>query len=238
MRHHRRQHHGSKSTRAILQMSEMAWHSNELVMGQCDDVSPAHDERLNYVASLLAASGAKSVVDLGCGSGALLQRLLGLGVFDRVVGVDPSISALAIARSVVVAEQCEFLHGSFLSSALDLRGFDAAAMVETIEHVDLGLLSQAEHTVFSVWQPKLVVMTTPNKEYNPILGLGSDEFRHADHKFEWDRRKFFSWASGVAERNGYGVRFEYIGPSDHHFGSSTQMAVFTLSNKKLTASCS
>ncbi len=195
-------------------------------MGHSEAVSPAHDERLNYVAELIVISGAKTVVDLGCGSGALLQRLLHRGLFENVVGVDPSLSALALAQSIEAIGQCRFLHGSFLSSDLDLRGFDAAAMVETIEHVQPGQLSRVEHTVFSTWRPKLVVMTTPNSEYNPVLGLAADEFRHSDHKFEWDRRKFHTWASGVAERNGYQVRFEYIGPNDPVFGSSTQMAVF------------
>jgi hypothetical protein len=109
---------------------------------------------------------------------------------------------------------------------LNLSGFDAAALVETIEHVDPSQLSRMEHAVFVVWRPNLVVLTTPNSEYNPVLGLAPGEFRHSDHRFEWDRQKFRSWASGVAERCGYKITFEYIGPRDPDFGSSTQMAVF------------
>ena len=229
-RHHRRHAQGGKSARALQELSAMTWQTNEPVMGHSEDVSPAHDERLNHVAALIANSGAKSVVDLGCGSGALLQRLLTRGKFERIVGVDPSLSALAIAKSVNSTKQCTFLQGSFLSSELNLQGFDAAAMVEAIEHVEPNQLSRVEHTVFSVWRPKFIVMTTPNSEYNPALGLAASEFRHADHKFEWDRRKFHAWASGVAERNGYQVRFEPIGPQDPVLGSSTQMAVFSLSH--------
>ena len=210
-----------------MQMSELAWQAKEPVMGHSEDVSPAHDERLNHVAELIVTSGAKSVVDLGCGSGALLQRLLSRSAFEQIVGVDPSLSALALAQSIKSISQCRFLHGSFISNELNFCGFDAAAMIETIEHVLPGQLSRVEHTVFSYWRPKLVVMTTPNSEYNPVLGLAADEFRHSDHKFEWDRRKFHSWATGVAERNQYQVRFEYIGPKDPILGSSTQMAVFT-----------
>jgi len=222
---HGRRGTSSKFLHADRQIADIEW-LKEPVMGHGDEVSPAHDERLNYVASLIASSGAKSVVDLGCGTGALLQRLLPLGMFERVVGVDPSHAALSKAQSVESLKSCEFLHGSFLTADLDLRGFDGAAMVETIEHVELGQLSRVEHTVFSVWRPKLVIMTTPNSEYNPVLGLAPSEFRHNDHKFEWDRAKFRSWAMGVAKRNNYQVRFEYIGPVDPDFGSSTQMAVF------------
>jgi 2-polyprenyl-3-methyl-5-hydroxy-6-metoxy-1,4-benzoquinol methylase len=206
----------------------MSWQTDLPVMGHSEDVSPAHDERLRLVAELIVKSGAKTVIDLGCGSGALLQRLIEQGDFEKIVGVDPSLKALAVAQSIDAISQCMFLHGSFLSSELNLAGFDAAAMVETIEHVEPSQLSRVEHTVFSSWRPKIIVMTTPNSEYNPVLGLAPHEFRHADHKFEWDRRKFHSWARGVAERNGYQVLFEYIGPKDPILGSSTQLALFSL----------
>ena len=227
-KHHRRQAQSGKASRAMREFSAMTWQTDLPVMGHSDDVSPAHDERLKYVAELIVKSGAKTVVDLGCGSGALLKRLLEQGQFEKIVGVDPSLSALSAAQSVKSLSQCMFLHGSFLSNTLNLAGFDAAAMVETIEHVEASQLSRVEHTVFSTWRPKFIVMTTPNSEYNPVLGLAPHQFRHEDHKFEWDRRKFHSRASGIAERNGYQVSFEYIGPKDPILGSSTQLALFSL----------
>ncbi len=232
LKHHRRQSQGGKAARAMRELSSMIWQNDQPVMGHSEDVSPAHDERLRYVARLIVKSGAKTVVDLGCGSGALLQRLIEQGDFEKIVGVDPSLKALALAQSV--NSKCMFLHGSFLSNELDLSGFDAAAMVETIEHVEPSQLSRVEQTVFSTWRPKIIVLTTPNSEYNPVLGLASHEFRHVDHKFEWDRRKFHSWACGVAERNGYEVQFEYIGPNDPILGSSTQLAIFSLVRTELS----
>jgi hypothetical protein len=71
-----------------------------------------------------------------------------------------------------------------------------------------------------------VVITTPNREYNTLLGLRPDEFRHPDHRFEWERRRFEGWSRGVARRNGYSVEFDGVGPANAWFGSSTQMAVF------------
>jgi hypothetical protein len=70
-------------------------------------------------------------------------------------------------------------------------------------------------------------MTTPNREYNPLFDLAPGEFREEDHKFEWDRIKFQRWARGVAERNGYQVRFGGIGEFVTDLGHPTQTAFFT-----------
>jgi hypothetical protein len=71
------------------------------------------------------------------------------------------------------------------------------------------------------------VLTTPNAEYNAVFEtLPAGEFRHGDHRFEWKRPEFERWANGVAERFGYEVRFEPVGPLDAARGAPTQMAVF------------
>jgi hypothetical protein len=78
------------------------------------------------------------------------------------------------------------------------------------------------------------VLTTPNAEYNAVFGtLPAGEFRHGDHRFEWKRSEFETWANGVAERFGYEVRFEPVGPLDAALGAPTQMAVFA--QKEVTA---
>jgi len=56
--------------------------------------------------------------------------------------------------------------------------------------------------------------------------LPADKFRHRDHRFEWTRAEFQVWASGVAARFGYDVRFVPVGPEDPAVGSPTQMGVF------------
>jgi small RNA 2'-O-methyltransferase len=197
-----------------------------------DGATDLHDERLDTVSAILAESGARTVLDLGCGSGALLERLVREDRFTRIVGVDSSIGAVLEARRRLdgqpgcEGERVRVLHGSYLSDDGTLNGFDAAAMVETIEHVPPERLSALEQVVFGAWKPSLVVVTTPNREFNVTLGLGEDEYRHPDHRFEWCRARFRRWASGVAARRGYLLESDGIGPRDPLHGSITQIAIF------------
>ncbi|MCD0389262.1 hypothetical protein, partial [Acinetobacter baumannii] len=71
------------------------------------------------------------------------------------------------------------------------EGFDAAAVVEVIEHLDPPRLSAFERVVFEFSRPSTVVLTTPNREYNVMWEtLPAGAVRHADHRFEWDRQEF------------------------------------------------
>ena len=194
--------------------------------------SALHEVRLDHVASLLRGSGARTVLDLGCGSGALLQRLLEAGVFDEVTGLESSGVSLRNARDrlahwlAMTPPPVRLLRGSFQDANEDCKGFDAAAMVEVIEHVPPRDLSTVERAVFELYRPGIVVVTTPNAEYNPLFGLAPGEFRDSDHRFEWNRDKFRQWANGVARRNGYRVRTGGIGETDPEFGAPTQTAWF------------
>ena len=109
-----------------------------------------------------------------------------------------------------------------------LRGFDAVALVEVTEHRDPPRLAAAEANVFADAQPATVIVTTPNAEYNPRWEtLPAGRFRHPDHRFEWTRGEFATWAQGVARRHGYEVRYLPVGPDDPQVGPPTQMAVFS-----------
>lgn len=175
----------------------------------------------------LRRCGARSVLDLGCGPGELLLRLAREPQFERIVGLDISPDALREARRLLRASRVELVEASFTVPDERFAGFDAAALVETIEHVDAHRLSSVERAVFGSFRPRSVVMTTPNSEYNPIHGAHGGAFRHPDHRFEWTRAKFRDWARGAAGRSGYRVAFGDIGEVDADLGSSTQMAVFT-----------
>jgi small RNA 2'-O-methyltransferase len=204
-----------------------------VVLGHDETGTPLHEARLDAVVRAIVESGARTVLDLGCGAGALLRRLALEPRLTRIVGVDTSLSALRTAERSLAAlapggdSRIVLQHGSFETPDEHLRGFDAAAMVETIEHVDPAHLSRVERAVFAELRPALVVLTTPNREYNVHYGLAAGELRHPDHRFEWDRAKFAAWSSGVAARHGYRASHEPIGPSDPLLGSPTQMAVFT-----------
>jgi 3' terminal RNA ribose 2'-O-methyltransferase Hen1 len=195
-----------------------------------------HEQRLGATVAVLKASGARRVLDLGCGEGRLLRRLLADPQFAEIVGVDVSVRALERARDRLELdrlpparrERVTLLHGSLTYRDKRLAGFEAAAVVEVIEHLDPPRLAAFERVLFEAARPGTVVLTTPNLEYNPRFeGLPAGRLRHRDHRFEWTRAELRAWAEGVAGRFGYGVRFLPVGPEDPEVGPPTQMAVFT-----------
>ena len=100
--------------------------------------------------------------------------------------------------------------------------------MEVIEHVDAERLPALERSVFSGAAPKMVIVTTPNREHNAVYGMSPGALRHPDHRWEWDRRQFGDWAAATAAAYGYTVRLDGIGPEDPEAGPPTQMGVFTL----------
>jgi 3' terminal RNA ribose 2'-O-methyltransferase Hen1 len=124
-------------------------------------------------------------------------------------------------------KRIELIHGSLMYRDKRLGGFDAAAVIEVIEHLDPPRLMAFERVVFEQAQPQTVVITSPNSEYNVLFSaLPAGRLRHKDHRFEWTRAEFASWAIDVAKRFGYTVRFVPIGPEDPSVGAPTQMGVF------------
>lgn len=196
-------------------------------------VADLHLERIDVVLARLLKCGARSVLDLGCGSGSLLLRLIPHEQFQQIVGIDISTQEIALARERLGLGFTEsgnrgltLMQGSFTEKHSTLRGFDAAVLLETIEHIEPSDLSRVEGAVFSYYRPETILITTPNKEYNPLLGQPQDIPRRSDHHFEWGRDKFLKWSQGVARRNRYTVSVSGIGPSDRRLGCPTQIAEF------------
>jgi 3' terminal RNA ribose 2'-O-methyltransferase Hen1 len=195
-----------------------------------------HAQRLAAVHEALRAAGARRVLDLGCGEGRLLRLLLTDRSFSELVGVDVSSRALDIAAARLrldrmpqnQRDRIRLLQGSLVYRDPRLEGFDAAAVVEVVEHLDPWRLEAFERVLFAAARPPVVVLTTPNREYNARYEtLPSDGLRHADHRFEWTRDELRAWAEGVAERRGYAVALSGVGPEDAEVGSPSQLAVFT-----------
>lgn len=193
-------------------------------------------QRRAAVVTALREVGAARVLDLGCGEGALLRDLLADRSFQEVVGVDVSTRALSIARRRLrldrlpepVARRLTLRQGSLTYTDRTLSGYDAAVLMEVIEHIDPPRLPTVEYAVFGAAAPHSVLVTTPNAEYNIRYdGLAAGAFRHSDHRFEWTRAEFRSWAERIAGHYGYRVRFAPIGDPDPEVGPPTQLAVFT-----------
>ncbi len=194
-----------------------------------------NEQRLGAVLAAIRAGGARRVLDLGCGEGKLLRDLLKDRQFGEIVGMDVSIRSLETARDRLrldrvpegQAARLRLIHGSLIYRDSRLEGFDAAAVVEVVEHLDPPRLSAFERALFEFARPGTVVLTTPNREYNVMWeNVGAEKLRHPDHRFEWTRAEFRTWAEGIAGRFGYSVRFQPIGPLDESLGAPTQMAVF------------
>ena len=195
-----------------------------------------NEQRLAAVLAALRASGAASVLDLGCGEGRLLTLLQPERTFTRILGMDVSPATLQIAVrrlhydrfTEAQRARLSLVQGSLLYRDKRLEGFDAAALVEVVEHLDPPRLRAAERVVFEFARPGTVIVTTPNRDYNPKWEtLPAGKFRHRDHRFEWSRAEFQAWAGGVAERFGYTARFLPVGPEDTALGAPTQMGIFT-----------
>ena len=195
-----------------------------------------HEQRLGAVLAVLKQAGAQRVLDLGCGEGRLLQLLLAEQSLTEIVGLDVDHRALELAAerlhlaqlAPTQRQRITLLHGALTYRDQRLHGYDAAAVVEVIEHLDPPRLAAFARALFEFAQPRLVVCTTPNVEYNSNFpSLPAGHFRHKDHRFEWTRAEFQVWAEEVATRFGYTVRFLGVGPADPTLGAPTQMGVFT-----------
>lgn len=212
--------------------SEAAQNAEE---AQVDEKTSLHQQRLGAVLATLKSSGAHRILDLGCGEGRLLKLLMKEKQFTTILGMDVSYRTLEVAAdrlnlerlSPLQRDRIQLIHGSLMYRDARLSGFEAAAVVEVIEHLDPPRLAAFERVLFEFAQPGLIAITTPNAEYNVLWEtLPAGKFRHRDHRFEWTRAEFEEWANGMCARFGYIVRFIGIGDDAPNVGTPSQMAVF------------
>lgn len=195
---------------------------------------PLNAQRHEAVHQALLDVGARSVIDLGCGSGQFVARLVKTPAFTRIAGTDVSTRSLQYAARRLhldTMSERQSARVQLFQSALTyeddrLSGYDAAVLMEVIEHVDPSRLDALERVVFGAAKPDAVIVTTPNREYN-VLYEGLVGRRHPDHRFEWDRAEFAGWSDRVATVYGYQVERRGVGDHDETHGNPTQLAIFT-----------
>ena len=190
-----------------------------------------HDLRLDAVAAVLEKDNVRTVADLGCGEGRLLRRLIKNKNLSRILACD--VSSLALERAAASLERMnerqrekvQLFQSSLLYADARLAEVDAAVLVEVIEHIEPDRLPRVADNLFGRMRPRIVILTTPNREYNVVWeSLPAGRLRHGDHRFEWTRQEFQEWASQV--KSDYHVEFQDLGEPHPELGAPSQMAVF------------
>lgn len=203
-----------------------------------DGPATPHEQRHARIAADLAEWKARSVVDLGCGEGRLLERIAVIAPDMRVVGVEPSARDLERARKRISRNpgnmpdpRIELIHGSAVYADDRLSGFDAAVLSEVIEHVDPDRLSHLARSVFGAMRPARVIVTTPNGDHNELFGLTPGEFRHADHRFEWSAAECRAWIDTITAEYPYDAELSPAGGvfpmAEERHGEVSHYIVFT-----------
>ncbi len=193
-----------------------------------------NEQRIAKVVELVCVDGVRSVIDLGCGEGRVLQALRREKQLERIAGTDVSTRALQIAEekldfermSPKKRERFSLFQSSLTYTDQRFVGYDAAICIEVIEHLDASRLRAFERTVFGCCRAPLLIVSTPNAEYNVRYEGLKSGFRHHDHRFEWTRAQFAQWALSVCETFGYTVEHTEVGELDPELGAPTQIAVF------------
>jgi 3' terminal RNA ribose 2'-O-methyltransferase Hen1 len=195
-----------------------------------------NQQRLEAVVGAVVHAGASRVLDLGCGEGRLVQALLKNPQVTQVTGADVSTRVLGRAADRLhlddlpdrQRERVALIQAGLTYRDRRFAGFDAATLIEVVEHLDEPRLAALEQVVFAHAAPATVIVTTPNREHNVRFeSLPAGQLRHRDHRFEWTRPEFTAWAGRVAAAYRYQVAYSGVGPDDPEVGPPTQMAVFT-----------
>ncbi|XP_007576950.1 small RNA 2'-O-methyltransferase isoform X1 [Poecilia formosa] len=200
-----------------------------------------HSQRHQFVVDFVRKNKPNKVADLGCGECRLLKRLKFQRNIELLVGVDidgakikKKMQGLAPLSTDYLQPTYDQLHidlyqGSVTQRDARLRGFDLVTNIELIEHLTLPDLELFSSVVFGYMRPASVIVSTPNSEFNKLLP-GLTGFRHSDHKFEWNRSEFRSWALQVCLDYGYEAEFTGVGEAPQEqqesVGFCSQIGVF------------
>ncbi|KAK1304231.1 Small RNA 2'-O-methyltransferase [Acorus calamus] len=228
-------------------------------------------QRVEYALRYISESQATTLVDFGCGSGSLLESLLEhTTTLQKIVGVDISRKSLNRAAKTIHSKLsmnanhgiqnasikfAELYYGSITDFDPRLYAFDIGTCLEVIEHMNEDQAHLFGEVVLGSFRPHLLIVSTPNYEYNSILQKAASpdkeedaddkpsqtsqcRFRNFDHKFEWTREQFNHWASNLASRHNYSVEFGGVGGSaEVEPGFASQIAVFRRSTSHQAEDC-
>lgn len=201
-----------------------------------EERTPLNTQRMETVKNAVLASGASSVIDLGCGECRLTSLLLNEQQIKKVTACDVSVAELEKAAQRLHLDRMQpyrrnkltLIQASLTYRDKRFEGYDCACVIEVIEHIEPMRIPAFERAVFEFAAPRTVILTTPNREYNANYEhMQENTLRHGDHRFEWTREEFRAWTEHICEKFGYTCKISGIGDADENLGSPTQMGVFT-----------
>ncbi|SFC68109.1 class I SAM-dependent DNA methyltransferase [Streptomyces aidingensis] len=99
---------------------------SELRLAALYDLFAPAERRRDFAFYLPLLMSAGSVLDVGCGTGALLHRARAAGHTGRLCGLDPAAGMLEVARSG--GGDIEWIHGDLASAPVREREFDLVVM--------------------------------------------------------------------------------------------------------------
>lgn len=156
-----------------------------------------YNERNNAILQILLLYNIDSVLDCGCGNGRLLKTLSESNRFRRLAGIDNSIKQITKAKKNNVSNNVSFFCKSFFDLNSDFNFYDAIIASEVIEHFSKNELHEFIHIMFHVLSPKIVIITTPNKDYNHNYEKLYNGLRHSSHQFEFNELEVKEFANDV-----------------------------------------
>jgi len=197
-----------------------------------------HAQRHAVAADLLHARGARRVLDVGCAEGGFESAFVRRWptADTRIHGIDPDPAAVRTAGERLDRELGEALRHRArvevggISDVADRWGdHDALAAIEVIEHLDESTLDGFARLAFERLRPPIIVLTTPNAEYNELFPRtpGTRRLRHPDHRFEWTRDEMRRWLRDTAGVAGYRAALRGVGDAHPEYGCPTQLWLLT-----------
>lgn len=188
------------------------------------------DKRYASIKDILKNYGSKKIIDFGCGGGKLTLKIEEDA--QRVLAVDsyyPALERLKIKSRK--NPKIDIKLGNVYYFDQDYAGYDSVVLCEVIEH--LNYPNYVMENIFENIKPELLVVTTPNRNYNYHYGMIESEKRHRDHKFEWNTEEFKSYIQSVQDSYGYDVEYVGVGDPDEDGEYATVIAVLSNNPDKL-----
>ena len=149
------------------------------------------DRFKRHAAALTRRAAPKTVLDLGCGEGFMLDALLRADIDAQFTGIDLSETALAEARERL-GTRANLEHADARQLVTDGRSFDMVMMLEVLEHIPdpaqmVPILKQLArgHVLLSV--PREPFFCALNLMRGKNLRRFGNDPEHVNH---WGRRGF------------------------------------------------